>query len=77
MVDGQLELLETDLSSPAFGVAPSSRGRAVKQQLQPTLVVEAVADLLLDELLLDQVVELDGVMDALCNQLFDEEFQEA
>lgn len=77
MVDGQLELLDNGSPSPLAGFGNSSGRKGAKQQLQPTLVVEAVADLLLDELLLEQVEELDGYMDALCNQLFDEEFVEA
>jgi len=55
-------------------VGSSSSGRAV---LQPNQVVEAVSDMLLDELLLAEAEDLDGFCDALCNQLFEDEFEEA
>uniref|UniRef100_A0A383VP91 Uncharacterized protein n=1 Tax=Tetradesmus obliquus TaxID=3088 RepID=A0A383VP91_TETOB len=90
MVDGSLEVLDspprqnttTLFSSPEPGgdaARSSSRAarRRAKQQLQPTHVVEAVADLLLNELLFGQVDELDGFCEALCSQLFEEEFVEA
>ncbi|WIA18750.1 hypothetical protein OEZ85_003440 [Tetradesmus obliquus] len=89
MVDGSLEVLDSPprqntalFSSPEPGDEAgrsSSRAarRRAKQQLQPTHVVEAVADLLLDELLFGQVDELDGFCEALCSQLFEEEFVEA
>jgi hypothetical protein len=85
MVDGSLEVMDSpprhcaSLGSPEPGDAAAGRSaqRRAKQQLQPTYVVEAVADLLLDELLFGQVDELEGFCDALCSQLFEEEFVEA
>ncbi|WIA39058.1 hypothetical protein OEZ86_005202 [Tetradesmus obliquus] len=89
MVDGSLEVRDSPprqntalFSSPEpGGEAGRSSSRAArrraKQQLQPTHVVEAVADLLLDELLFGQVDELDGFCETLCSQLFEEEFVEA
>jgi hypothetical protein len=87
MVDGSLEVMDSPQRHPAFleSPEPGEAGRSdsktarrrAKQQLQPTYVVEAVADLLLDELLFGQVDELEGFCDALCSQLFEEEFVEA
>jgi hypothetical protein len=86
MVDGSLEVLDSPqkphafkLQSPSPGPGDDSRAarQRAKQQLQPTYVVEAVADLLLDELLFGQVDELEGFCDALCSQMFDEEFVDA
>lgn len=78
LVDGSLEVLDSPGAGADLGSAVGAKThRRAKQQLQPTYVVEAVADLLLDELLLGQVEELDGFCDALCNQLFDDEFEEA
>lgn len=87
-MDGNLEVLDADSPSPTLGFRAdfaardvekqaSRKTRAGKQQLQPTLVVEAVADLLLDELMTCQVKELEGFMDTLCNQLFEDEFRDA
>jgi hypothetical protein len=84
MVDGSLEVMDSPqkpftLRSPSPGPDGDSRAaqRRAKQQLQPTYVVEAVAELLLDELLFGQVDELEGFCDALCSQMFDEEFVDA
>jgi hypothetical protein len=45
--------------------------------LQPQQVVEAVADLLLDELVGAEVEELEGFCDVLCDQLVEAEFADA
>jgi hypothetical protein len=52
----------------------SSNSRAV---LQPDQVVEAVADLLLDELICAEAQELEGFCDALCDRLVEDEFEDA
>jgi hypothetical protein len=84
MVDGSLEVMDSPQRPFAsLGPSPGPDGgsgaarRRAKQQLQPTYVVEAVADLLLDELLFGQVDELEGFCDALCSQMFEEEFVDA
>jgi hypothetical protein len=86
MVDGSLEVMDSPQKPYAFTTRSPSPGpdddsraarRRAKQQLQPTYVVEAVADLLLDELLFGQVDELESFCDALCSQIFDEEFVDA
>lgn len=67
-LDGTLHELGSGGSDPA---ARHTRSRTV---LQPHQVVEAVADLLLDELLLQEAQGLDGFCDALCEQLIEGEF---
>eukprot|EP00775_Hariotina_reticulata_P012258 gene12258-12396_t len=47
--------------------------RHARLRLRPTAVVEAVADLLLDELLEQQAVELDGLCESICSQLIENE----
>jgi hypothetical protein len=49
-----------------------SRRRA-RLRLRPTVVVEAVADLLLDELLEQQVLELESMCESICSQLIEDE----
>jgi hypothetical protein len=61
--------------SGAGGRGTASRGR--RGVLQPVQVVEAVADVLLEELLLQEAQDLDGFCDALCDQLVLDEFEEA
>jgi hypothetical protein len=56
--------------------AVGASGKATSGQLllQPTQVVEAVADLLLEDLVKEQVQDLDGWCNHICEQLFDAEF---
>jgi hypothetical protein len=66
-LDGSLHELGSAGSDPRH----SSSSRTV---LQPQQVVEAVADLLLDQLLEQEAQGLDGFCDALCDQLIEGEF---
>lgn len=69
-LDGSLhELRSSGSSDPAARHTSSSR-----TVLQPHQVVEAVADLLLDELVLQEAQGLDGFCDSLCDQLIEGEF---
>lgn len=67
-LDGSLHELGSGGSDPA------ARHTSSRTVLQPHQVVEAVADLLLDELLLQEAQGLDGFCDALCDQLIEGEF---
>jgi hypothetical protein len=83
MLDGTLHDLgsnsQLDQGSAHKGAggrgATASRGS--RGVLQPDQVVEAVADLLLEELLLQEAQDLDGFCDALCDQLVEDELREA
>lgn len=78
MLDGTLH--ELGSGGDVTGSSRSKKNRNSSSRsstlLRPTQVVEAVADLLLDELLLDEARDLDGFCDALCTQLFEDEFVE-
>lgn len=52
-------------------------GSSRRSVLQPQQVVEAVADLLLDELVGAEAEELEGFCDVLCDQLVEAEFADA
>ena len=67
--------LDGDLVVAAVG---AGGGRSSERLLlQPTQVVEAVADLLLEDMVKEQVQELDGWCNHICEQLFDAEFADA
>jgi hypothetical protein len=57
-----------------LGSRSGSNSRAV---LQPDQVVEAAADLLLDELLAAEAQDLEGFCDTLCDRLVEDEFEDA
>ncbi|KAF8064630.1 alkK [Scenedesmus sp. PABB004] len=84
-VDGALELLDgaggggSAGASPepgggdGGGAAPAAAAARARRALQPTFVVEAVADLLLDELLAAAAAELEGACEELCEEMVEEE----
>jgi hypothetical protein len=78
-VDGELSPY-----APAAGAQPAGGARAASSSgggggsravLAPVQVVEAVSELLLDDLLCEQALEVDAFCDGLANQLFDAEFE--
>lgn len=81
MLDGAMHKLGS-CGQHGEGVKGDRRGgttarKSSRAVLQPDQVVEAVADLLVDELLLQEAQDLDGFCDALCDQLIEAEFAEA
>lgn len=69
--------LDGTLHNPGYDGQPGSSSSNSRAVLQPEQVVEAVADLLLDELLCAEAQDLEGFCDALCDRLVEDEFEDA
>jgi hypothetical protein len=79
LVDGQLELLDdAGFAHRDDRVAVgAAEARCAAAALQPTAVVEAVAELLLTDLLDWTSTELDGFCESLCEQMWEDELADA